>query len=218
MMEESTLGATEASVRWPKALMVSARMRSFAGPPDVLNRCEHGPCYSEGATPDQQRIEASLQTLASRPAADAGMQFVNFMPDEAFLRVTAQGGGGHAYTLIRNKAHSNVDFMFPESDRRERAKDTLTIYPGLLGSYPNFMFRVPLERIEAFADALHAVQAPEQFNALVDEFGLRRTNPEIWENFQWFVDYMRQTRPLEAGVYDLSRYQKVADMISDKNG
>ncbi len=198
--------------------MVSARMRSFAGPPDVLNRCEHGPCYSEGATPDQQRIEASLQTLASRPAADAGMQFVNFMPDEAFLRVTAQGGEGHAYTLIRNKAHSNVAFMFAESDRRERAKDTLTIYPGLLGSYPNFMFRVPLERIEAFADALHAVQAPEQFNALVDEFGLRRTNPEIWENFQWFVDYMRQNRPLEAGVYDLSRYKKVAEMINDTSG
>ena len=198
--------------------MVSARMRSFAGPPDVLNRCEHGRCYSEGATPDHQRIEASLQTLASRPAADAGMQFVNFMPDEAFLRVTAQGGEGHAYTLIRNKAHSNVAFMFAESDRRERAKDTLTIYPGLLGSYPNFMFRVPLERIEAFADALHAVQAPEQFNALVDEFGLRRTNPEIWENFQWFVDYMRQNRPLEAGVYDLSRYKKVAEMINDTSG
>ncbi len=55
---------------------------------------------------------------------------------------------------------------------------------------------------------------PEKF----DEFGLRRTNPDIWANFQWFVDYMHQTRPLEAGVYDLSRYQKVADMISDKNG
>ncbi|MCP5192455.1 MAG: fatty acid cis/trans isomerase [Pseudomonadales bacterium] len=108
--------------------------------------------------------------------------------------------------------------MFAESDRREREQDTLTIYPGLLGSYVNFMFQVPLERVEAFSDALHAVQNKAQFSALVDEFGLRRTNPAIWENFQWFVDYMRQTRPLEAGVYDLSRYKKVSDMVNDDEG
>jgi hypothetical protein len=199
--------------------MVSARLQSFAGPPDVLNRCQDAPCYSKDAAPAQRRIEASLQTLASRPAADAGMQFVNFMPDAAFLRVsTPADGRDYTYTLIRNKAHSNVAFMFAESDRRERPRDTLTVYPGLLGSYPNFMFHISLDRIEAFTDALHTAQTPAQFNALVDEFGLRRTNPDIWANFQWFVDYMRQTRPLEAGVYDLSRYQKVADMISDKNG
>jgi hypothetical protein len=199
--------------------MVSARLQSFAGPPDVLNRCQDPPCHSKDANPARQRIETSLQTLASRPAADSGMQFVSFMPDEAFLRVsTGVDEQDYAYTLIRNKAHSNVAFMFAESDRRERTKDTLTVYPGLLGSYPNFMFHVPLERIEAFTAALHAAQTPAQFNALVDEFGLRRTNPDIWANFQWFVDYMRQTRPLEAGVYDLSRYKKVAEMISDKNG
>jgi hypothetical protein len=80
------------------------------------------------------------------------------------------------------------------------------------------MFHVPLEQIEAFTAALHAAQTAEQFTALVDEFGLRRTNPAIWENFQWFVDYMRRSAPLEAGVYDLSRYKKVADMISDDTG
>ena len=198
--------------------MVSARMGSYGGPPDILNRCENAPCERKGATPPQQRIDTSLQTLASRPAADAGMQFVDFMPDTAFLRVTAPDGEDYAYTLIRNKAHSNVAFMFSESDRRIRSDDTLTIYPGLLGSYPNFMFHVPLEQIEAFTTALHSAQTAEQFSALVDEFGLRRTNPAIWENFQWFVDHMRRTQPLEAGVYDLGRYKKVAEMTSDEGG
>ena len=198
--------------------MVAARMGSYAGLPDVLNRCQNAPCSSEGATPEQQRIEASLQTLASRPAAAAGMQFVRFMPDTAFLRVTAPDGAGRAYTLIRNKAHSNVAFMFNESDRRIRSDDTLTIYPGLIGSYPNFMFQVPLEQVEAFSTALHSASTAEQFSALVEEFGLRRTNPAIWENFQWFVDHMRQTRPLEAGVYDLGRYKKVTQMTSDEEG
>jgi hypothetical protein len=47
-----------------------------------------------------------------------------------------------AYTLVRNKAHTNAAFMFGESDRREHDKDTLTAYPGLLGSYPNYFFVV----------------------------------------------------------------------------
>jgi len=198
---------------------VSGRLKSLAGPPDALNRCEQKPCYSAGANAAQKRVEASLQTLTSRPAAAAGMQFVDFMPDEAFLRVsTAAGDQSQAYTLIRNKAHRNVAFMFDENDRRERDKDTLTIYPGLLGSYPNYMFHVPLEKIEDFTESLHAVQTSEQFAQLATEFGLMRTNPEIWANFQWFVDYMRKTRPLEAGVYDLSRYKKVSNLMRDEQG
>jgi hypothetical protein len=199
--------------------MALARLGPLAGPPDVLNRCHGDACVSNGATPALKRIESSLQTLSSRTAASPGMKFVDFMPDEAFLRVSVPGQEeGYAYTLIRNKAHSNVAFMFDESERRERALDTLTIYPGLLGSYPNFMFHVPLEDIEIFSQALHAVQTPADFVALAGEYGLARTNPDIWPNFQWHVDYMRRTRPLEAGVYDLSRYKKISDLTSDEKG
>ena len=108
--------------------------------------------------------------------------------------------------------------MFDESKRRERGLVTLTIYPGLLGSYVNFMFHVPLDKIEAFSQALHAAVTPEQFVEVANEYGLPRTHPDIWENFQWFVDYMRQTKPLEAGVYDLNRYKKVSDLMSDEKG
>ena len=106
--------------------------------------------------------------------------------------------------------------MFEESERRERQLDTLTIYPGLLGSYINFMFHVPLSEIESFTAALHGANSKEQFTQLVGEYGLPRTHPAIWENFQWFVDYMKQTRPREAGVDDLSRYKKVSELMSDE--
>lgn len=59
------------------------------------------------------------------------------MPDVLFLRVsTGNPDKDLAYTLVRNKAHRNVGFMFKESERRELGKDTLTAYPDLLGSYP----------------------------------------------------------------------------------
>jgi hypothetical protein len=199
--------------------LVSARLKSLVGPPDVLNRCAQQPCYHAGASTAERQVEASLQTLTSEPASHDAMEFVDFMPDVSFVRVSSGNSDADlAYTLVRNKAHTNVAFLLEEEKRRERDKDTLTAYRGLLGSYPNFMFNVPLEQIGSFTADLHAVRTREQFIELVGHYGLSRTHPEIWTNFQWFVDYMRRVSPIEAGVYDLNRYKKVADLMSDESG
>ena len=108
--------------------------------------------------------------------------------------------------------------MLGEEKRREPHKDTLTAYRGLLGSYPNFMFKVPLDRIGAFSAALHAIRTREQFMEVVSNYGLSRTHPEIWSNFHWFVEYLRRVSPVEAGIYDMNRYKKVADLMADETG
>jgi hypothetical protein len=206
----------------PKAefvALVTKRLKTLAGPADVLNRCTHPPCYRPGADSTERRVEKSLQTLAAKPASHAGMRFVDYLPDIGFLRIgTGNPDRDLAYTLVRNKMHTNVAFLLDEEKRREPDKDTLTVYRGLLGSYPNFMFYVPLDRIEEFTGALHAARTPEQFRELVSRYGLSRTHPEIWTNFHWFVDFMRRTRPVEAGIYDMNRYKKVADMMADETG
>jgi hypothetical protein len=206
----------------PKAEFVSLvtrRLKTLAGPPDVLNRCTQPPCYRPGAEPAERRADEALQTLASKPASGDGMHFVDFMPDVSFLRVgTGNPDRDLAYTLVRNKMHTNVAFLLDEEKRREPEKDTITVYRGLLGSYPNFMFHVPLDSIGDFTDALHTARTPAQFRELVSRYGLSRTHPGIWENFQWYVGFMRRTRPIEAGVYDMNRYKKVADMMADEAG
>jgi hypothetical protein len=200
--------------------LVSARLKALAGPVDVLNRCTaQEPCYRKGAGPAERRVDAALETLTSKRASREAMQFIDFMPDTAFLRIsTGRPTGDLAYTLIRNKSHTSVAFMLDEERRREPGKDTLTAYHGLLGSYPNFMFNVPLEEIDAFAGALHAARTREQFLDVVSTYGVSRSHPQIWENFHWFVDYMRRHAPIQAGVYDLNRFRKVGDLMSDENG
>jgi hypothetical protein len=199
--------------------LVTKRLKSLAGPEDVLNRCARPPCYRRGAGTAEKQADAALQTLTSKPASRESMQFVDFMPDVAFLRIsTGDPSKDMAYTLIRNKAHTNVAFMIEEEKRREPGKDTLTACHGLLGSYPNFMFHVPLNEIGTFTAALHAVRTREQFLAVVRTYGLSRTHPQIWENFHWFVDYMRRYSPIQAGVYDLNRYKKVSAPLSDESG
>jgi hypothetical protein len=206
----------------PKAefvALVAKRLVSLAGPADVLNRCMQPPCYRPGADSTERRVENSLQTLTAKPASNDGMRFVDYLPDISFLRVsTGNPDRDIAYTLVRNKMHTNVAFLLDEEKRREPDKDTLTVYRGLLGSYPNFMFNVPLDRIREFTEALHAARTPEQFRELVSRYGLSRTHPEIWANFHWFVEFMRHTRPVEAGIYDMNRYKKVADMMADETG
>jgi hypothetical protein len=198
---------------------VSARLKSVAGPVDVLNRCTQRPCYRVGASPAERRVDAALETLTSKEASTHLMHFVDFMPDVAFLRITTgRSSADLAYTLIRNKAHTNVAFMLDEEKRREPGKDTLTAYYGLVGSYPNFMFNVPLEEIDAFAAALHEAGTPQQFINVVNTYGISRSHARIWENFHWFIDYMRRHVPVQAGVYDLNRYKKVKDLLTDENG
>jgi hypothetical protein len=197
--------------------MTAARLGALSGFPDTLNRCARPPCHAAGASPGLRRIEAALQSLTSTPAVADGMRFIGFMPDNAFLRVSNQSGDQQfAFSLIRNKAHTNVAFMFNEEQRRQPGEDTLTIYPGLIGSYPNYMFEVPLQQIEAFASELHSVDSRASFETFVVRYGLMRSNPEIWANFEWFIDYMRANSPIEAGVYDLSRYKKIANLTSDE--
>ena len=106
--------------------------------------------------------------------------------------------------------------MFEEAKRREYSKDKLTAYRGLIGSYPNYMFNVPLDEIETFTAALQAVSTREQFIEVVTKYGLSRSDPEIWTNFEWFVDYMRRTHPINAAVYDLNRYKKMADLMANE--
>ena len=199
--------------------LVSARLKSLAGSGDVLNRCAQPPCYRSGANIAERQAEASLQGMASKPASLESMRFVDFMPDVSFLRIsTGDPDRDLAYTLVRNKMHTNVAFLLEEKKRREPDKDTLTVYRGLLGSYPNFMFNVPLEETGTFSAALQAVRTREQFMAVVNRYGLSRTHPEIWTHFHWFVEYMRRVRPVEAGVYDMNRYKKVADLKADDAG
>ncbi len=199
--------------------LITRRLKSLAGPEDVLNRCTRSPCYLKGASVAERQVDAALQTLTSKPASDEAMHFVDFMPDLAFLHIsTGNPSEDLAYTLIRNKSHMNVAFMLAEEKRRKPGKDTLTAYHGLLGSYPNFLFNVPLHEIDAFVRALHAAHTREQFLAVVNTYGISRTNPRVWENFHWFVDYQRRHRPIQAGVYDLNRYKKVNDLMSDQNG
>jgi hypothetical protein len=130
------------------------------------------------------------------------------LPEVTFLRVRAgaDAPGATVYTLVHNRAHTNVAYMFGEHNQLIPADDTLTVTRGTLGSYPNFLFDVEIDQIEAFTAALVAVRDAADLETLVERWGVRRTSPRFWATIDWVHDDFRRRQPHKFGLFDLGRY------------
>lgn len=172
--------------------------------PDPLNRCRDGRCFRSGARPAVRQIDQRLSALAARPLAE--LPAIEFLPEATLLRVELDGGGREVYSLLRNRAHSNVAFMLGESLRYQPEKDTLTLYPEVLTSYPNFLFSLREGEVNAFVASLQQVRSAADFELIVQRWGVRRTHPQFWALFHDLGEHIREADPVEAGLLDMNRY------------
>jgi hypothetical protein len=85
----------------------------------------------------------------------------------------------------------------------------VTIYPGILTSYPNFIFRIDEKDVEEFAAKLIDADTKEKFTAMVERWGVRRSNPDFWQVVHSITEYVRRKNPLEAAVFDVNRYKNL---------
>ncbi|WP_207885624.1 fatty acid cis/trans isomerase [Pseudomonas sp. 30_B] len=175
--------------------------------PDPINMCESGSCYRNTVAAPLQDAEQMFSRLVSRPAA--GLPVIGYFPEATMLRVELPDGQREIYTVLRNRAHSNVAFIAGESLRYQPGLDTLTIYPGVLSSYPNFMFDLKAGDVGDFVSALEQVRDQAGFDNVVDRWGIRRSHPQFWFYFHDLDAYIRETEPVEAGILDMNRYENL---------
>ncbi|MBO6277674.1 MAG: fatty acid cis/trans isomerase, partial [Pseudomonas sp.] len=139
----------------------------------------------------------------------AGLDVINQLPEATMLRIQGADGKREMYSMLRNRAHTNVAFMLGEEYRLEPGLDTLTIYPGVLSSYPNFMFNIPAGQVEAFVEAMEQCKDQATFDSIVERWGIRRSHPQFWQYFHDIGQYINETDPVEAGVLDMNRYENL---------
>jgi hypothetical protein len=89
------------------------------------------------------------------------------------------------------------------------SKTQVTVLEGVNSAYPNFIFRVDEAEIEEFAAALIDADTQDMFTAVVERWGVRRSNPNFWPILHSFTDYMKRTEPRGAGVFDINRYKNL---------
>lgn len=177
-----------------------------AGDKDSLNQCQQEACISKGAGVFQHNVDAVMRKLAELKGRE-----LDVLPDMSLLRVRnkQQPSDDLVYTLLLNKSLENVAVMFDEDERREPELDTLTVVPGFLGSYPNFFFNVEQEQLAEFIAAIKNSHSSEDKETLYRKFGIRRTHPEIWQYVDWFNAQHKKYRGMQAGLFDLNRYNNL---------
>ncbi len=158
---------------------------------DPINRCDGADCAQD-----------ALTALASQTGP-----WVKFLPDLSFLVVETSDENAKVFTLIHDKAHTNIAFLFDESARREPDKDVLTILPEMIGSYPNFFFKLPEAQLPDFVQAVKAVATQEDWMQLVADFGVRRTSEDFWAISDQIHTRFLKDNPIQAGILDLNRYK-----------
>ncbi len=107
------------------------------------------------------------------------------------------------YTVVINRWHDNVAFMFEEDERLDTNKDNINIIEGFVGSYPNYFVVVEEGEISNFFNILLNYNENEEN---LKNFFIRRSDKNFWETFDWFQNKFYEINPSRAGLFDLNRY------------
>ena len=154
----------------------------------------------------QGRLPADLVEPLGGLAAITGNP-LSWVPQTAFLYVPDGPRGGQVFTMIRNDGHSNIASPFGEDERRRPSEDTLTVTRGFVGTHPNAYFVVERARLPRFVARIATLATEADYAAVQVDFGVRRTDPEFWPTSDRMVELYRVLRPIEAGLFDLARYE-----------
>lgn len=164
---------------------------------DPINRCNEDDCPS-----DNSALANDLRELANQTG-----EWVKYLPDVSLLLVENDDGSTTLFSLLHDKAHYNVAFLFEEKDRRNPQADVLTILPGVIGSYTNFYFRLRQDEVASFANDLKSVRSQVEWVDFAASYGLRRTSPDFWKTSDQVMAMFLTSNPVQAGVLDLNRYK-----------
>lgn len=116
------------------------------------------------------------------------------------------------YSIVLNRWHNNVAFMFIEDERLDIKKDSIDIIEGFVGSYPNYFIVVDEKDIPQFFNTLRNYDFDE---ANLKKYFIARNDPKFWENYDWFQNRFNQEQPMESGLFDLNRYYHKSFLYND---
>jgi len=202
---ESQINYRTSDVRREFFEQVRQRLGQAAGATDAINGCSQATCLRSGLSPEQQTVDSQMRRLATLKGL-----VLKALPEMSLLRVkTREPENDMVYTLLVNKAFSNISQLLFMDARRLPESDTLTVVPGFIGSYPNFFFSVDMEQLGEFVSAIQNAATDADLDMLYQRYGVRRTNPDIWRLSDWFNQQHQKARGLEAGLLDMNRYQNL---------
>jgi fatty acid cis/trans isomerase CTI len=154
------------------------------------------------------------RTLAgARPAAMALWQrleatrgrALSQLPECSFVAVRLADGRTARFTLLLDRARSNLSTIFEEKDTLLPDEDTLSVVPGLIGAYPNALFAVDERDLPDFVRQIEQLQQRADFDALARRYAVKRWDPTFWDYSDRLHADHRAADPVHAGLFDFNR-------------
>jgi hypothetical protein len=161
------------------------------------------------ALPSQYTTRADyLQAFhaVSRPGTKLFSLIHDHNINVGYVRVRLPDEEEQVVSIVINRWHDNVAYLFSEKDTLVPDKDSADFIPGFIGSYPNFFLDVHLDDLPDFFDLLANYDGSAEMIARLDRYAINRAEPEFWQSYDWFQDRFLHDEPAQAGLFDLNRY------------
>ncbi len=127
-----------------------------------------------------------------------------------FVRIKMENNKDLIYSMVANRWHDNVTFMFNESNRLNPEYDKIDFIEGFIGSYPNYFFVVEQKDLNDFFDLLGNYQDTKKYKNKLHKYGVNRSDKDFWKVYDWFQKKFYESDRLNSGLFDLNRYYKEA--------
>ena len=132
---------------------------------------------------------------------------LQWLSEVSLLRIGNGDSNDALYSMVVNRAHSNVAHFLFEQYRMLPEQQTLTLTEGVLGDYPNTFFQLKPTELTEFANRIAALESEQDYRALLDRFGVRRSAGGFWDFSDWVMARHALLEPVDAGLLDYNRLE-----------
>ncbi len=137
---------------------------------------------------------------------------LQWMPEMALLTIARDESlipsrEDQTFTLLHDNGFSNVATLFDPASRRLPDEDRLTVARGVIGAYPNALYRIRRSDLPEFVAAVAGLTSEEDYHRLTARFAVRRTNPAFWAHSDAVHEAYRRIDPLNVGLFDYNRLE-----------
>ena len=148
----------------------------------------------------------ALREMLQRLAGVSGRS-LQWLPQLVLVRLSPKDGEPVWLSLLNNSAHKNVAEIFFEDRRRLPDEDTLTVAKGFIGAYPNAFWIVDEAELPELTRRIATLAGEADYSALIDRFGVRRTNGRFWPLSDEAHLAMKKQDSVTFGLLDFNRLE-----------
>lgn len=133
-------------------------------------------------------------------------KFPRYLPSVILLKLTDGDDDARVYSLIANRVYATQDTLLFQDGQELPHLYTMSIYPTVIGGFPNYFLEMDLKQAGDFLRGLRDVQSLADWNRLRDRYGILRNDVRFWATYDWFTAWNFANRGIKAGYLDLSYY------------